>query len=306
MGSCVSLFSFVMRLTLTALLTLWILLPVAERVRVRTTLDLSARGEIAELEERYVSGLRQRDASSLERLVADDVRIVDADGALLDRTAWMVRAQSGAIRHAATELPDVRVYDRIALVHGRARVNGDEVYLLRVWASTNAAWRLVVEHTTDITEHATSAPPAFATLDERIRAGKIDEVPGESAQEDDVKRALRESHQLYWAKNVSDYVRTIGSDLIRAAETGVRPGRELVDFMRDSPHLPRTAPHQLEMWARVFGSVAIGGWLDSGTARSGAPSLNRFTLALVWRDGRWQIVQIQSNGVSRQSVVGSR
>jgi len=301
MGSCISSFSVDMRLLLTALLTFWVLLPVAERVRVRTKLNVSARAEIADVDERYVSALRQRDHSSLQRLVAAEVRVVDAHGALIDRTEWIGRADRGSIELAATRPLDVRVYDTIALVHGRARVNGTEVYALRAWARMDGAWRLVVEHTTDVTEHATSDPPAFAMLDERIRAGTVDEVPDESAQEDDVTRALRDSHQLYWAKDVDEYVRTIGSDLIRAAETGVRPGSALVDFMRDSPHLPRTPPHQLEMWARVFGSVAIGGWLDSGTTRSGAPSLNRFTLVLVWRDGRWQIVQIQSTG-TREST----
>jgi hypothetical protein len=55
------------------------------------------------------------------------------------------------------------------------------------------------------------------------------------------------------------------------------------------------------MWAKVFGNVAVGGWLDRGKNRDGGVSRNRFTLALVWRDGRWQIVQIQSTGVAARS-----
>jgi hypothetical protein len=180
------------------------------------------------------------------------------------------------------------------------------LYVLHVWASPGDAWELVADHTTDITEHATAEPPAFATLDAPVPAGPAHRAPSHATGDPDgtaadVKEALRTSHHRYWAKDVAGYQRTIGSDLIRAAETGVRPGSDLVTFMKSNPRLPQPPSDQLEMWAKVFGNVAVGGWLDRGKNRDGGVSRNRFTLALVWRDGRWQIVQIQSTGVAARS-----
>ncbi len=287
-----------MRIVLTTLITLFILLPHANCGPGSRRGEL-VHAQILEVEQRLAAAVRRGDHSTLEGLIADDVRIVDARGSLLGGVEWLAAVRKGSVRLARTiGVPDVRVYDTIALVHGRAKRRRSEAYVLRVWARLEDGWRLVVEHTTDVTERATAEPSAFVTLNEPVPARRTDDAPPGNAHEEDVKHTLRESHRRYWAKNVQAYLRTVGSDLIRVAETGVRPGAELVSFMRDSPHLPRAPSDQLEMWTKVFGNVAIGGWLDEGTTPHGAASRNRFTLALVWRDGRWQIVQMQSTGIA--------
>jgi hypothetical protein len=194
----------------------------------------------------------------------------------------------------------------MALVHGRAATGPvgptskpRELYVLRAWIDVGDTWQLAVAHDTDITSEATAEPPTFATLDSPIASGPVDPAPDANARESSILDALRESHRRYWAKDVRGYRQTIGTDLIRAAETGVRPGSELVAYMQSNPRLPQAPPAQLEMWARVFGSVAVGGWLDAGATVQGAASRNRFSIVLVWRDQRWQIVYIQSTGVAR-------
>jgi len=282
--------------------------------------NATTQSEILEAERSLADAVAQRDTRALESILADDVQIVAADGRLLDESSLLSSVRAGSPANAVTPAePDVRLYDSLAIVHGQAVVDDvskgpggaakpkKHVYVLHVWASPGDRWELVVNHTTDITEHATAEPPAFATLEEPVPAGPVDGAPPNAAvsavgaAEAGVKRALRTSHHRYWAKDVPGYRRTIGADLIRAAESGVRPGSELVAFMNSNPRLPQTPPDQLEMWAKVFGNAAVGGWLDRGEDRDGAVSRNRFTLALVWRDGRWQIVQIQSTGLVARS-----
>jgi Domain of unknown function (DUF4440) len=270
--------------------------------------------EVVHAERRLVEAVARRHEASVEGMIADDARITAADGEFLDESGWVEHLLENSPPDIAVPArPDVRLYRNMALVHGRATIRTTgadstprERYVLRAWVDVGDTWQLAVEHNTDITAHATAVPPTFAVLDSPIPAGPTDRAPDASARPSDITEALRESHRRYWAKDVDGYRRTIGTDLIRSAETGVRPGSELVAFMQSNPRLPARPPDQLEMWARVFGSVAIGGWLDLGPPAHAPASRNRFTVALVWRDGRWQIVHIQSTGVTITSAMVSR
>jgi hypothetical protein len=287
-----------MRVPLSVLITVCVLLPFTNHTRFKTEPEDRPRVELLEAEHGLSSSVGNRDVQAVDALLTDGIRIVGPDGELLDKALVLAAVRDrDEIMGASLMQSDVRFYDAVALVHGRGVMSGGQLYVLRAWVRLAGGWRLAVEHATDITEHATADPPAFATLETPVPARPAEDAPDEGADEADVRNALRESHERYWAKDVQGYERTVGADLIRAAETGVRPGTELVAFMKDSPHLPRQPSRQLEMWAKVFGNVAIGGWLDAGTTPHGAVTRNRFTLALVWRDGRWQIVQIQSTAV---------
>ena len=288
-----------MRVVITALLTLGLLLPFTGLTTLTTEPRDRPRLALLEAERQFESYVDFDQAQELSRLLAPGARVVGLDGESRAIDETQVSAGEAAW---PLERPDIRLYERLALVHGRSATGDRQIYVLRGWIRENDAWRLAIEHATDITEHATAVPPAFSELPEPVAALPVDAVPTGESTPDRVLRALRESHERYWARDVAAYQRTIGDDLIRAAETGVRPGSELVAFMRDSPHLPRPAPRQLEMWAQVFGTVALGGWLDVGTTAFGVPSRNRFTLALVWRKDRWQIVQIQSTAVTDRSA----
>jgi hypothetical protein len=257
--------------------------------------------EILVAEQHLATALATGHDANVDRLVADDARMTSATGQFFDGASWEARMLGRARR----ELPvptaiDIRLYRNVALVHGRATVADPaprDLYVMRAWVDSGDTWELAAQHTTDITTNARAEPPTFATLGQKIPAGPTHTAPDASAQEQAVVQAMLDSHRRYWAKDVEGYRRTIGLDLIRSAETGVRPGSELVAYMESNPRLPGEPPAQLEMWARVFGSVAIGGWLDAGSNSVGAASRNRFTVVLVWRDVRWQIVQIQSTGV---------
>lgn len=253
-------------------------------------------------EQGLASAVAAADESKIDRLVADDARITSSTGQFLDAASWAARVLARTRPEIAVPPSlDVRLYGNLALVHGRATLVDPaprDLYVMRAWVETGDTWQLAAQHTTDISRSTRAEPPSFAMLEAKIPAGPIHAAPEASAQERAVINAMLESHRRYWAKDVAGYQRTIGRDLIRSAETGVRPGSELVAYMESNPRLPDAPPAQLEMWARVHGSVAIGGWLDAGSNAVGASSRNRFTVALVWRDDRWQIVQIQSTGVA--------
>jgi len=257
--------------------------------------------DILVAEQHLATAVATGNEANVDRLVADDARITATTGQFLDGASWEARVLERSRREIAMPpAVDVRIYRNLALAHGRATLSSPsprEVYVMRAWIGAGATWELAAQHTTDITKNATADPPTFATLEANIPAGPTHTAPDAKAQEQSVIRAMLDSHRRYWAKDVAGYRRTIGLDLIRSAETGVRPGTELVAYMESNPRLPGEPPAQLEMWAEVFGSVAIGGWLDAGANASGRASRNRFTVVLVWRDQRWQIVQIQSTGV---------
>lgn len=288
-----------MRVALTALLILGLLLPFINLTTLTTEPQDRPRMELLDAEATLAAYAERNQAQNASRLLAEGARVVDPDGNVRVADGFGLGDPESAWR---LERPDIRLYDRLGLVHGRSAAPGRHIYVLRGWVRAGDGWRLAIEHATDITEHATAVPPAFAELPGPVPVQPADAVPAAESSPDRVMQALRRSHERYWAKDVAGYERTIGGDLVRAAETGVRPGTELVAFMRDSPHLPRAAPRQLEMWAQVFGNAALGGWLDVGTTAFGAPSRNRFTLALVWRQDRWQIVQIQSTAVAGNSI----
>jgi hypothetical protein len=253
-------------------------------------------------EQGLASAVAAASEATVDRLVAGDARITAATGQFFDGASWTAHVLKRSRPEIAVPPSlDVRLYGNLALVHGRATLVDPaprDVYVMRAWVETGDTWQLAAQHTTDISRSTKAEPPSFATLEEKIPAGPIHTAPEASAQEQAVIAAMVESHRRYWAKDVAGYQRTIGRDLIRSAETGVRPGSELVAYMESNPRLPDEPPAQLEMWARVYGSVALGGWLDAGANAVGASSRNRFTVALVWRDDRWQIVQIQSTGVA--------
>jgi hypothetical protein len=122
------------------------------------------RGVLA-LETRWMDALKQRDASTLAQLVADDFVSVSP------RSARVVSDRDKYLEHATRELKltsyefkdlTVRLYGRTAVVAGRlkqtaAGANGEDLggsyYFTDVWVNRDAVWRVV-------SRHASLLPPA--------------------------------------------------------------------------------------------------------------------------------------------------
>jgi hypothetical protein len=113
-----------------------------------------------------------------------------------------------------------------------------------------------------------------------------------------VRRAIEDQHRAYWSKEPDRYQQYAGADLLRVAENGVRTREELIAGMRGNARLPAPPSDQLEIQLRIYGNVAVTGWLDQGTDVIGRPARNRFTVVFARRDTGWQMVHIQSTGVT--------
>ena len=66
--------------------------------------------ELLEFEQGFTQAVADNDAAAIERFVADDWVIVDADGRVIDRSRFLSVVESGALTHESMESTDVEVY----------------------------------------------------------------------------------------------------------------------------------------------------------------------------------------------------
>jgi ketosteroid isomerase-like protein len=65
--------------------------------------------ELLTFEEEFSQAVATNDAAAIERFVADDWVIVDADGRVIDRAQFFNVIESGALSHESMESTDVEV-----------------------------------------------------------------------------------------------------------------------------------------------------------------------------------------------------
>jgi ketosteroid isomerase-like protein len=78
--------------------------------------------ELLQVEKDWAQAFVKNDAEAIDRFMAEDWIVVDADGHVTDRAAFLGIIRSGALTHQAMTLeePRVRVYGNTAVVTGRA------------------------------------------------------------------------------------------------------------------------------------------------------------------------------------------
>jgi ketosteroid isomerase-like protein len=82
---------------------------------------------IAELEEAWITAELHGDAAALDGLLADDFRAVGPLGFVLDKSQWLDRFRSGALRYDDVDWGDVevRTYGDTAVAIGRWTQRGE-------------------------------------------------------------------------------------------------------------------------------------------------------------------------------------
>src|SRR5262245_41470241 len=82
--------------------------------------------EILEVEKVFVDAIARNDSEAIERFVADDWIIVNADGGIIERQRFLDVIRSGTLTHDVMEADDVRVrvYGDSAVVTAVARSKG--------------------------------------------------------------------------------------------------------------------------------------------------------------------------------------
>jgi ketosteroid isomerase-like protein len=249
------------------------------------------------------TAVAQQDMAAYSQLAAEDLRVIDRRGAVTTRDDRIDAIESGEARitRRSEGAVTVRRYGDIALVMGQSvwqiagRENHD--YVTRIWLWRGKQWRLVGGHYTDITPQMTANPPGFKLPDNAVPTLPIARTPPAQDAMEQVRRAVTDQHRAYWSKEPDRYGDYAGPDVLRIAENGVRTREELIAGMRGNARLPAPPSDQLDVQVRVYGNVALTGWLDQGTDLLGRPTPNRFTVVFVRRDSGWQMVHIQSTGV---------
>jgi ketosteroid isomerase-like protein len=252
-------------------------------------------------ERERADAIARHDAAAYNQLTSDDLFVVDRMGRLATKTERLIGVMGGESVSAENgeQDIDIRRFGDLAIVIGRSVWHDAERerqdYFSRIWMRQQDRWRLVAAHTTDVT--ANIYGPSWDSSRKDVPTLPVASAPPSKA-EDGVRFAIAEQHAAYWSKDPVKYRLYAGEDLLRIAETGVRPREELIRMMRGNARLPAPPSEQRDVRVHVYGGAAVATWVDVGRGLSGAETRNRFTVVFAHRDDRWQMVHVQSNGLS--------
>lgn len=119
-----------------------------------------AENELLALEKAFTAALVAGDLNVLEGIIADGWAIVDPDGHLIDKTAFVAVLTSGDLAHTSMDLSEarVRVYGDTGLLTARVRSTGayqgrqfaTDERSTDVFVRVQGAWRCVFTQLTGI------------------------------------------------------------------------------------------------------------------------------------------------------------
>jgi ketosteroid isomerase-like protein len=83
--------------------------------------------ELLKLEEQFAEAIVKNDSDAIERLVADECVIINADGGIIDKKRFLEVIRSGTLTHQMMESDDirVRVYGDSAVVTALTQTKGN-------------------------------------------------------------------------------------------------------------------------------------------------------------------------------------
>jgi ketosteroid isomerase-like protein len=82
--------------------------------------------ELSKLEKEFTQAIVKNDPDTIERFIADDWIIIDADGGIIDKERFLGAIKSGALTHEMMEADNIRIriYGESAVVTGLIRTKG--------------------------------------------------------------------------------------------------------------------------------------------------------------------------------------
>jgi ketosteroid isomerase-like protein len=98
------------------------LVPAAPAMAVQT----DAQAEVARAEQAFAAAVAGNDVAAVAAITAEDWRIIDGDGHVIPREAFLAVIRSGALRHSemSSSEQSIRIYGDTAVVTARARSAG--------------------------------------------------------------------------------------------------------------------------------------------------------------------------------------
>jgi ketosteroid isomerase-like protein len=123
---------------------------------------MSAEEQLLRLEKEFTQAIVKNDPEGIERFVADDWIIINADGGIIDKERFLGVVKSGALTHEIMESDDirVRVYGESAVITGLVRTKGKfmgQDFITReratdVFVRYDGRWRCVLSQLTSFTK----------------------------------------------------------------------------------------------------------------------------------------------------------
>ena len=117
---------------------------------------------LLQLEKEFQQAIVENNAEAIERFIADDWIIVDADGKIIEKDEFLAVIRSGVLTHDTMRLDDprVRIYGETGVVTGRAisagKYMGAEFTTLErstdVFVRIDGQWRCVLTQLTRLVE----------------------------------------------------------------------------------------------------------------------------------------------------------
>jgi ketosteroid isomerase-like protein len=118
--------------------------------------------ELLKLEKQFAAAIVKNDPEAIERFVADDWIIINADGGMIDKERFLGVIKSGALTHETMESDEIRVriYGESAVVTALARSKGKfmgQDFSTReratdVFVRQEGQWRCVLSQLTGFTK----------------------------------------------------------------------------------------------------------------------------------------------------------
>ena len=125
--------------------------------------------ELLKLEAEFAEAIIKNDPGAIERLVADEWIIINADGGIIDKERFLEVIKSGTLTHERMESDNmrVRVYEDSAVVTALTRTKGKfmgqefstEERATDFFVRLNGQWRCVLTQLTRFTKPDTRGAP---------------------------------------------------------------------------------------------------------------------------------------------------
>ena len=255
--------------------------------------DQSAdKNEVLRVDEELRQAFLQHDAAALNRLLADDWKVIHVNGREQTKAQFIDAIQSGRAKFLSIELDqiEVRLYGDTAIVTARwsntIEFKGEQSTgrdrVTRVWVKRPEGWRAVTDHAVYLEENKSPAV-----------------TPAASADEKEILR-LTEVINAAWLKHdVATITPLIADDMQAWSFKGTRRGK--AELLRSVEKSEESDTKVEDPMVRVFGDAAVytARITDTGKHPNGEASSITSTVTTVWvrRAGKWQMV------AEHQSVV---
>jgi ketosteroid isomerase-like protein len=120
--------------------------------------DAAVQEEVMQAEKAWAAAVVRGDHSTLDRLLADGLIYTHSSGLVEDKSAYLGRLKSGALKYESLDPESITVkpYQNAAILHYKTRMKGVSdgqpfsayAVLIHVWVKQGGAWKLAAHHAT--------------------------------------------------------------------------------------------------------------------------------------------------------------